>query len=317
MAESLQSPPVLTEDLADIFLETVVEEDVPIEPSPLLDLEPEASAPRRPRRLLIGLSFGLGLAIGWLLIGWWLWPVQWTSAPPWRLSEQYQRTYIQLVANNYYLTSNVKPVDQALAGWDRQALNQLINTMQNETTDAATRQQLNALADLLKLPGSDRSLMISLLSQQGLVLSLLIAITPLLAALGLIVIPRLRRRTQAGDTLAATDTGEQSDAALEELLSDIDLEAQSQQIQEEQQQQTAEEKKAEEEEKKAEEEEEENQDQDGGALGDLSSLFEEEDTSLSALETFCKGMLDVTIEDLQNLATDVRLRIRRSGRIAS
>ena len=41
MAESLQSPPVLTEDLADIFLETVVEEDVPIEPSPLLDLEPE------------------------------------------------------------------------------------------------------------------------------------------------------------------------------------------------------------------------------------------------------------------------------------
>jgi len=294
MAESLQSPPVLTEDLADIFLETVVEEDVPIEPSPLLDLEPEASAPRRPRRLLIGLSFGIGLAIGWLLIGWWLWPVQVTSAPPWHMSEQYQRTYIQLVASNYYLTSNVKPVDQALDGWDRQALNQLINTMQNETTDAATRQQLTALADVLKLPGSDRSLMSSLLSQQGLVISLLVSAAPLLAALGLIVIPWLRRRSQTAETLAATSTEEQSEASLEELLSDIDLEAQAPQIQEEQQQ-TAEEKKAEEEEKKAEEEEEENKDQDGGSLGDLSSLFEDEDTSLSALETFCKGMLDVTL----------------------
>jgi len=28
------------------------------------------------------LALPVGLLVGWLVIGWWLWPVQWTSALP-------------------------------------------------------------------------------------------------------------------------------------------------------------------------------------------------------------------------------------------
>ncbi|MBI3761771.1 MAG: hypothetical protein HY260_07895 [Chloroflexi bacterium] len=53
-------------------------------------------------------AFAFGLIIGLPLLGWWLWPVQWTNAAPSDLTATYQREYIQLVADSFALNQNVE-----------------------------------------------------------------------------------------------------------------------------------------------------------------------------------------------------------------
>lgn len=45
-------------------------------------------------RPLLGLVFATGVLLGWLVIGWWLWPVKWNNAEPWLLRPEFQWTYI-------------------------------------------------------------------------------------------------------------------------------------------------------------------------------------------------------------------------------
>src|SRR3972149_4068337 len=56
----------------------------------------------------LAVAFVLGLAIGLPMLGWWLWPVQWTNAAPGDLTATYQREYVQLVADSYALNQNAE-----------------------------------------------------------------------------------------------------------------------------------------------------------------------------------------------------------------
>jgi hypothetical protein len=108
------------------------------------------------------------------------------------------------------------------------------------------------------------------------------------------------------------DEGEASEAALEELLAGVELEGQQGQEGQEGQAAGAQE---EEEEKKEEAEEDQPAEEQGALLGDLLSLFEEEDTSLSVLELFCKGMPDVAMADLTETATTVARHLKRANQL--
>jgi len=55
-------------------------------------------------------AFVLGLIIGLVVLGWWLWPVQWVDANPADLRGSYQDTYLQLIADSFALKE-----DSALA----------------------------------------------------------------------------------------------------------------------------------------------------------------------------------------------------------
>ena len=99
--------------------------------------------------------FLAGVLLGWLVIGWWLWPVQWTDAAPWHLSPQHQRVYVSLIADDYSQSANVATVTQALTGWNRNDLSNLLTTMQHETSDPLTQQHLGNLISVLQLPGSE------------------------------------------------------------------------------------------------------------------------------------------------------------------
>jgi hypothetical protein len=46
-------------------------------------------------------AFLVGLVIGWMVLGWGLWPVQWSDAKPASLSEQYQQSYLNFAATTY------------------------------------------------------------------------------------------------------------------------------------------------------------------------------------------------------------------------
>ncbi|MBL7182982.1 MAG: hypothetical protein ISS50_00870 [Anaerolineae bacterium] len=146
------------------------------------------------RGYLPGLTFVAGLLLGWLVIGWWLWPVQWTNSAPWHLSLGHQRTFIRLVAEDYWLTGNVSQVKATLAGWDDEALANLLATLEAQAPSPEERQRLVALAKALEMPDAvapSSSFVTSLLSQKTILLGVILSASPLVVAM-ILAISRLR-----------------------------------------------------------------------------------------------------------------------------
>lgn len=264
----------------------------------------DVRAPAKPRRrfnlsrttLLIA-ALAIGLVVVSLTLGWLLGSMNQPALAPWQSSPAYERMYVTWVAERYAKTGDAAQAQRDLAGPRREYIADLLTTMQKETNDTQKRQQLAALGNLMRPPPSETSFLPTLVAQPVFVISLLLSFTPLLAAIGLVALPYLQslRKRQAGEEELVT-AEEPSEAALEELLTDVQLDDPTAQSPIDAAQ--AEAAANEEENKKEEEEEEEKQDDQNGGLGDLASLFEEEDTSLSALEAFCKGMVDVNVDAL-------------------
>ncbi|MEN8098741.1 MAG: hypothetical protein ABFQ89_06665 [Chloroflexota bacterium] len=59
-------------------------------------------------KLVIGLGIGfiIGLLIGWLAIGWWIWPVEWTDADPSLLRDDFKEDYVFMTARIYRETQD-------------------------------------------------------------------------------------------------------------------------------------------------------------------------------------------------------------------
>jgi hypothetical protein len=310
MEDLPEDPKALPDDLESLLLETdqAQEAEAKAEPRRLADLLHGA------KRYLLGLTFVGGLLLGWIGIGWWLWPVQWTNSNPWQLAPQYQRTFVSLVAEEYWRTSDVSRAKQSLAGWGPTELKALLTAMNNETTDAETRQQLTALAAALEIPGSETSLVSSIFGQTGVIVSIILSASLLLGAGVILAAPRFRQEAPFPEEQLAE--GEASEESLEELLANVELDGQ--QVQEGQAagvQEQGQQEEEKEEEKEEEAEEDQPAEEQGGLLGDLLSLFEEEDTSLSVLEIFCKGMPDVVMADLIETATTVARHLKRANQL--
>ena len=55
-----------------------------------------------------GAAFVVGLIIGLVVLGWWLWPVKWINAAPQHLSPEYQREYLQMAIEAYAFTGDAQ-----------------------------------------------------------------------------------------------------------------------------------------------------------------------------------------------------------------
>jgi len=51
-------------------------------------------------------AFVLGVVLGLVVLGWWVWPVQWTNSNPSDLKAGYKDSYMQLIADSYSLSNN-------------------------------------------------------------------------------------------------------------------------------------------------------------------------------------------------------------------
>lgn len=169
---------------------------------------------KRFRTYLPGLTFVAGLLLGWLAIGWWLWPVQWTNSAPWNLSPKHQRTFISLVAEDYWLTGNVSQVKATLAGWDAEALASLLATMEAQSSSPEERQRLVALAEALEMPGlASSSFTSSLFSQKAILLGVILSASPLVVAMILAISrSRLWRKFSPGEPQAQWPEAQQAQA---------------------------------------------------------------------------------------------------------
>lgn len=66
--------------------------------------------------IIIGLiGFLLGLCIGWFIIGWGIWPVQWTDAAPEHLRQDFQEDYLRMAIFSY---AQDKDANQAAERFD-------------------------------------------------------------------------------------------------------------------------------------------------------------------------------------------------------
>lgn len=67
------------------------------------------------RPLWVGIiSFVVGILIGLVVLGWWLWPVQWTDAAPSDLRIEYQETYLRMAIDSYTLNQDAAVAQQRI-----------------------------------------------------------------------------------------------------------------------------------------------------------------------------------------------------------
>ncbi len=253
--------------------------------------------------ILFAASIASGLLFGLVIVGLWLLPVRTSSGlNPVQWSPDYQKLFVTWAADNYWQTGNSAQAQAAFADWNPADLAQLLSTMQQETNDTETRRRLLALTQALQIPVSDTSLS-SFASQPIIILGVLLSAMPLLVALALVSLPRLRKREQVIEGVPAEAI--RSEERLDDLIGLESVDALELADQEQ---------NKEEEEKKEEEAAEEADDQSAG-LGDLASLFEEEDTSINVLEAFCKGMPEINVDDLLATAKDMVFQLRQGDRV--
>jgi hypothetical protein len=252
--------------------------------------------------ILLSAFFTIGLLLGWIVIGWWLWPVEWSTFTPQDTASDYQQMLVTWGANKYWDTGDATQVRKAFGAWDRDDLAKLLSGMQRNTKDTEMRRRLVALTQALDLPVSDSSLL-GFVAQPGIVVGILLSAAPLLGALGFVTLPRLRRKRAAELEEMVIGQVVPAEESLDELLADVDVNDPAAVVV------PGEEKEEEKEDEKPSDEEAEGQ---SSGLGDLASLFEEEETSISALEAFCKGMPEISVEELITMGANILQRMRQS-----
>jgi hypothetical protein len=256
----------------------------------------------RMKRYRLGVTFLAGLLVGWIVIGWWLWPVQWNNSEPWQLLPRHQQTFVRLVAEDYWLTGDISRARDALAGWNKQDLSKLLDRMEQQSSDPEERQHLIALAEALQVPTASEVLITSLLRQRAILLSFIVSVVPMVAAVALTVYYVLRNRVQQTDELGDEEF---LDEELEELLGQEEeqIEQPVQQGQEEQGQEKQ--GTGEEEEEKTEEDEDEEDESSPWVQDLIADLFSDDDAELSRLEALCQKLPDVDTTHLLELAQKV------------
>lgn len=103
--------------------------------------------------------FGLGLLLGWLIIGWVLWPVEYYDTDPPDLRRNHQEAYISLVADSFGLNGDVQLARERLQDFGDEEIRDIILTLlERQGEDLAESQRLRDLAQALALslaPGGE------------------------------------------------------------------------------------------------------------------------------------------------------------------
>lgn len=157
--------------------------------------------------LRAGLLFTSGVALGLVVLGWWLFPVQWTDTDPPDLRETHQMTYIAMLADSYSINRDPELARQRLEGFAPEEIQSILLRLVEERQsngDLPGIQRLRDLADGVGLrlprvalaptvvpspvvtpppPEADASLLRSLLTIIGVFILIALAVATLALAL--------------------------------------------------------------------------------------------------------------------------------------
>jgi hypothetical protein len=121
-----------------------------------------AASAQRNLPVAVVAAFLAGLFVGLVVLGWWLWPVQWTDARPADLQEAWRRTYLLMVADSYAQNADAEQARQRLVGLEgpgRSAAQigrelQMMANAHAAAQDAESAARLQALAPLVHAPSA-------------------------------------------------------------------------------------------------------------------------------------------------------------------
>lgn len=111
------------------------------------------------RTAIIGSVAGLvvGCFLGWIVLGWLVFPVTWTNADPWDLRPEQEEAYILLVAESYGVNSDAQLAQERMAGFDKGELGDMLAKLIEENQQAGksdTKRQLQYLSMALEISPS-------------------------------------------------------------------------------------------------------------------------------------------------------------------
>lgn len=111
------------------------------------------------RKTLLILVVGLviGIVIGWFLIGWWLWPVNWVDADPWDMRQPYKETYVAMAADSLANNRSAELAQQRFRGWDREELSQILEALIQDRVSRQLDLEAQNLDDLRMALGLTQS----------------------------------------------------------------------------------------------------------------------------------------------------------------
>lgn len=102
--------------------------------------------------LWLAAAFAVGLLIGWIVLGWWLFPVNWTDANVKDLRQEQRYQYLSLVADSYLVNGDLGLAGERLQQWTPQEAVDDLNAAASALADAgraAQAQNLQTLAAAL------------------------------------------------------------------------------------------------------------------------------------------------------------------------
>ncbi len=77
-------------------------------------------------KLGVVIAFLAGLALGWFVFGWMLFPVHWTNVDPWELRATAKAHYLDFVAEDYAAHHDMNRVRNFLMGWPDEDLSKFL-----------------------------------------------------------------------------------------------------------------------------------------------------------------------------------------------
>ncbi len=173
-------------------------------------------------------AFLVGSAFGLVILGWWVWPVQWTNATPADLDTAWQHVYLAMAAESYALTGDAVAARDRVAGLSGPAVTpaqvamELQEMVQERTAanDAPGAARLQALATALGSPATPGTAPVTpreaqpLLSRLLRVCGLVILVLVILAGLLLLVYFLQSRTAPSSEAPAFADEDEDDEEEL-------------------------------------------------------------------------------------------------------
>ena len=83
------------------------------------------------RRVALAVLAGVvaGILVGWLVIGWNLYPVKWVNADPEDLREEHRAAYVAMVADSYTLNEDLALAEKRLKGFKEEEVSQILGSL--------------------------------------------------------------------------------------------------------------------------------------------------------------------------------------------
>ncbi len=96
-------------------------------------------------------AFVVGMIFGLVVLGWWIWPVQWTDASPAHLQEAFQEDYLRMAIDSFTLNGNVSLAQERYQALGEQAP-KILEAIRQQPGEQAP-EDINAFAAVVEYPG--------------------------------------------------------------------------------------------------------------------------------------------------------------------